>query len=111
MADPLLKVTRVHCARIAQQSQFQSTVRLEIARRFEHLDKRHLGVASQDMAYFEFLNLAYQHEHLKREHLWMAFRYLAEAGDDQHSLITAESLRRRLVMMDWHRSCQLRIVN
>lgn len=73
------------------------------------LDKHHLGLASLEntgaCSYFEFLNAVYAQEHLKREHLWMVFRYLAESGDDLHSMITAESLRRRLLMMDWARSC------
>ena len=57
-----------------------------MAEQFERADRRHLGRAEaftcRDINYSEFLNLAYQHEHLKREHLWMAFRYLVEPGDD-----------------------------
>jgi len=108
-------VITVHCARIAQQFQCPGALRLEIASRFEVLDKHHLGLADLEVSgtcsYFEFLNLAYCQEHLKREHLWMVFRYLAESGEDHHNMITAESLRRRLLMMDWARSCQLRLID
>jgi|LauGreDrversion4_2_1035121.scaffolds.fasta_scaffold3698348_1 hypothetical protein len=55
----------------------------------------------KELSFYEFLNYIYSNEHPKREHLWMTFRYLAEC-DDQHGLITVESLRRRLLMMNWH---------
>ena len=72
--------------------------------KFEALDHEHCGtVSDSQLSYNSFLNHEYRTIPLKKECLWVTFRYLSDG--EKTNLINVTSLRRRLLMMDWPQFC------